>query len=154
MSNVKAVARTAIDLAAQQGLSVTNLKLQKLLYFAHGLALAKYGTPLIRGEKFEAWKYGPVLESLYHDLKVFGTSMIGPNDGFVAHWSPLPVNAKDERNALASTLAQLGSMSGGKLIDISHDPRGPWHAVFNATTKNIAIEDDSIKAYFETIVKK
>lgn len=154
MSNVKAVARTAIDLATQQGLSVSNLKLQKLLYFAHGLALAKYGTPLIKGEKFEAWKYGPVLESLYHNLKVFGPSMIGPNDGFVAQWKPLPDDAENERKALASTLAQLGSLSGGKLINISHDPRGPWHAVFNATTKNITIEDDRIKSYFDTIVKK
>lgn len=152
MHDPRAVARTMIQLATKHKVSVTNLKLQKLLYFAHGLMLAKNGRPLIN-EAFQAWKYGPVAESLYHDLKVFGPSVISPSDGFIPHWPELPADAKDERDAIEAVLAQLGKSSGGSLINLSHDPSGPWHEVFKSNEKSIEISDGAIKKYFKTIVR-
>lgn len=148
----KAVARTLIEMAAKKGVAVTNLKLQKLLYFAHGFMLAQHGRPLI-GEPFEAWQYGPVVESLYHDLKIFGTGRIGPKDGFVPVWPELPASALEEREAIGAVLDQLGGNSASELIRISHDANGPWHAVFKANTKNIRIEDSAIEAYFKTVLR-
>lgn len=153
MYSARAVTRAMIELAAERKLAVTNLTLQKLLYFAHGLMLARHGQPLI-DDTFQAWKYGPVLEDLYHDLKMFGPSHIEPNDGFIKHWPSLPIEAIDARNVIEAVLEQLGTMSGGQLIDISHDPRGPWHAVYEAKTKNIAIHNQEIEQYFKTIVRQ
>ncbi|MDO8388535.1 MAG: DUF4065 domain-containing protein [Polaromonas sp.] len=153
MSEARAVARTMIQRAAKQKLNITNLKLQKLLYFAHGLMLVRHDRPLI-DEAFQAWKYGPVLEGLYHDLKVFGPSPISPADGFIPQWPDMPLEKKEELETIDAVLAQLGPLSGGELINFSHDPNGPWNAVFQSNEKSIAISDDKIKQYFATIVKQ
>lgn len=151
MHDAKAVARALIEMAAERQIEITNLKLQKLLYFAHGLMLAQHGRALVN-ENFQAWKYGPVLEDLYHDLKVFGTSPIRPEDGFIKYWPTLPENADAEKRAISDVLDQLGTMRGGELINLSHDPNGPWHAVFQEQTESSTIGDDRIESYFKTIV--
>jgi uncharacterized phage-associated protein len=145
----RAVARSLLDEAHRQGHEVTNLKLQKLLYLTHGLMLAKHGRPLVN-ERFQAWKYGPVLESLYHDLKIYGPGRIGPTDGFVNLWKPLPPDAKEEENSIKAVLKQCGSMSSGALVSMSHAPDGPWNAVYK--NQDSEIGDQAIKQYFEKIV--
>lgn len=152
MSSSRAVARTMIEMAAQRGIRVTNLTLQKLLYFSHGLMLARHDEPLI-DDVFQAWKYGPVVENLYHDLKIFGPSHIAPDDGFIRLWPQLPTESERERGVIGAVLDQLGKMPGGQLINISHDPKGPWHAVYESEKKSIAIQNDDIKRYFKTIVR-
>ncbi len=51
------------------------LKVQKLVYYLNGWFLAIRGTPVVR-EGFEAWRYGPVLVSLYHQFKTAGRDHI------------------------------------------------------------------------------
>ncbi len=50
---------------------ITQMQLHKLLYYAHGWYLAVVGKPLLN-EMIGAWKHGPVVPSLYYDLKKFG----------------------------------------------------------------------------------
>ncbi len=47
------------------------MKLQKMVFFAHGYHLAKYGEPLIKDE-FLAWKFGPVVLTIYDQYITFG----------------------------------------------------------------------------------
>lgn len=62
-----AIANFFIEAAKKSG-GVTPMKLQKLIYYAHGWHLALTGKPLIK-ERVEAWKYGPVIPSIYHEFK-------------------------------------------------------------------------------------
>lgn len=50
---------------------ITNMKLQKLVYYAQAWYLANYGKPLFSAD-FEAWVHGPVIPDLYHEYKKFG----------------------------------------------------------------------------------
>lgn len=152
MNASKAVARTMIEMAAQKNIKVTNLTLQKLLYFAHGLMLVRTDKALIN-EGFQAWKYGPVVESLYHDLKIFGPGAISPEDGFIDSWPELNVKAVNEREAIKDVLDALGDWTPGELIDLSHEPDGPWSEVFNSKKNNIEIPDEKIKEYFRSKVE-
>lgn len=52
----------------EHGEPLTNLKLQKLLYYAKGWYLALYDKPLFN-DKIEAWVHGPVVPSIYHAFK-------------------------------------------------------------------------------------
>ncbi|MDJ1185903.1 Panacea domain-containing protein [Roseofilum casamattae] len=60
-----------IGLANETGSFVSNLKLQKLVYYAQAWYLALYDEPLF-AEDFEAWIHGPVIPSLYQEYKSFG----------------------------------------------------------------------------------
>src|SRR5215510_7158653 len=67
----KAAANWFLDL----GQPLTPMKLQKLVYFAHGWSLALTGVPLIK-DAVEAWRYGPVIPALYHEFKHNGARPI------------------------------------------------------------------------------
>jgi uncharacterized phage-associated protein len=54
----------------ERGEILTNLKLQKLLYYAQAWYLALNDRPLF-DEDFQAWIHGPVLPSQYHRFKEF-----------------------------------------------------------------------------------
>src|SRR5258708_4614205 len=71
----KAVANEFLKLAKQDGKTLTPMQLIKLVYFAHGWHLALTGKPLL-DERVEAWKYGPVVPSLYHEFKRYGNEEI------------------------------------------------------------------------------
>lgn len=65
------IAKYFIWLANESGSFVSNLKLQKLVYYAQAWHLALHGEPLF-SEDFQAWVHGPVVPDLYHNYKQFG----------------------------------------------------------------------------------
>lgn len=149
------VAKSLILAAEAKNINLTNLKLQKLLYFAHGISLAANSEPLIVGEEFQAWQYGPVIESLYHSLKPFGSSIISSELDVISAWEDLPAEGNDRRlSVIESVLNQLGNKSAMYLVDFSHDKLGPWYKVFKHHERGIPIKDDDIKKYFAKLLKK
>ena len=54
---------------------MTNMKLQKMLYYQQGFHLAYFGEPLF-DEEIEAWMYGPVVPSVYDEYKSNGKNGI------------------------------------------------------------------------------
>lgn len=62
------VADYFIWLANDSGSFISNLKLQKLVYYAQAWYLAIYGQSLF-DEDFEAWVHGPIIPSLYQKYK-------------------------------------------------------------------------------------
>src|SRR5256885_15287234 len=75
MENTFSIANYFIQRGIDSNKSVTPMKLQKLIYFAHGWYWAIKNEPLI-DESVEAWKYGPVIPSVYHAFKHYGTDSI------------------------------------------------------------------------------
>ena len=63
----------------EQGDSLSNLKLQKLLYYAQGFHLAIKNEPLF-DEDIEAWTYGPVVPSVYNQYSQHGGDPIPKPD--------------------------------------------------------------------------
>ena len=72
----EAIANEFIDLSKEErGHSLSNLKLQKLVYIAHGFYLGFCGEPLSNANA-QAWQYGPVFPSLYQNLKKYGAGRV------------------------------------------------------------------------------
>ena len=71
--NALSVANYFIDLASKDGKEIRPLKLMKLVYLAYGYALAIIDRSIIdpRFDKVEAWRYGPVIPSVYHSFKQY-----------------------------------------------------------------------------------
>ena len=119
-----AVANVIIEYANAQGKPVTNLALQKLVYFAHGWYLGIAGVALIF-EEVKAWKYGPVFPLLYEALKIYGA-------GQVKELIPTAFKVEpgtDDHNFIRAIYDRYKDFSLPELIHITHLPDGPWYQV-------------------------
>ena len=56
-------------------IDITPMKLQKLIYFVYREYLKKTGRSLFN-ERFETWRYGPVIPSVYDKFKKNGSNAI------------------------------------------------------------------------------
>jgi uncharacterized phage-associated protein len=65
------IADYLIWLAHEHGSFISNLKLQKLLYYAQAWHLAVFNRPLF-ADQLEAWVHGPVVPSIYRRYKSYG----------------------------------------------------------------------------------
>lgn len=83
-------------------ISITNLKLQKLVYYAQAWHLALYNRPLFQGY-FQAWAHGPLLPKLYYQYRQF-------------RWQPIQRPDLNEES-----LDKLEQKLGNRLIDFLED---------------------------------
>lgn len=119
--------------------SVTNLEANKLLYFAHMIALGKSnGSRPLVNERFQAWDYGPVLPSAYHYAKIFGDKAIKP---FLFHRVS---SVTDFDDVIVETLSEMGQLSSFKLVAESHWEHGAWATYYSPGSRGIDIPDESI----------
>ena len=96
----RSFANLMLDEGDRLGIELTNLALQKLLYFAHGIFLNESrGKPLVSGY-FEAWQHGPVRPAAYKAFKGAGARPITSAPG---RWTLLP--AKLDRYQARATRA-------------------------------------------------
>ncbi len=138
----RAIANLMLDEADRFGISITNLALQKLLYFAHGIFLVETKGPLVSGY-FEAWQYGPVHPSAYKAFKSAGTSPIDFRatsqdlvSGRVTEVS-IPESAVVHR-FVTHFLGSYGRLSPGRLVDISHAKGSPWQYIADKGRTSVA----------------
>jgi uncharacterized phage-associated protein len=127
------------------GDTISNLKLQKLLYYAQGFHLALFDAPLF-GDRIEAWTHGPVVPSVYHDYKAHGSGAIPiPGD-----FDPLSVD-EQTRELLDEVNDVYGQYSAWKLRNMTH-VESPWCDAY-AEGPSTPIEPVAMKAYFQTLLK-
>lgn len=110
--------------------TITNMKLQKLLYYAQGCYMSRTGKPLFDAQ-IEAWTFGPVVPEIYRKYKVCGADPIrSVDDGF----SP-KVFSQSEMDALIDVMREYGRYTGATLVSMTHRSGTPWrNAVENGFT--------------------
>ena len=130
---------------------ITNLKLQKLLYFSHVAFLGKYEKLLIE-EDFYAWQFGPVIKDLYYELKDCGRNPIGESifDGIN------DLKDGEEADTLKSVFDVFGETSVSDLIAFSHVKGGAWDRNYDkdkGPSPDITISKDDIIKEYDRIIK-
>lgn len=150
------IANAFLSRAFRDKQSMSPMKMQKLAYIAQGYALVEMGEPLF-DELFEAWQFGPVLPSLYHECKVYKngniTDYLQDVDLRTSRSSPAPLPTDDvEVNQIIDFVWEnYGKQSATALSDWTHAKGGPWYAVTNGGTeimRNKDISNDLINDYF------
>lgn len=159
MYNVMSIANYFIGLALKHDRVLTHLKLQKLVYFAHGIYYATYDKPLINAS-IEAWQYGPVIPVLYRRLRHLGNNPI--RESIPLESTDFIMDGKIEldskiRQFLESIWDSMKNYSATDLSTASHKEGSPWHEmVFKRNNGKILysqdIDQELIKEYFKTIV--
>ena len=139
MANVYDVADFFIELANQsEEDTITNLKLNKLLYFAQGHHLAKTGTPLF-SDPIEARKFGPVVQAIYQKYKICGKNHILSDGKDVSE-----AFTDKEYDILLDVAREYCKYTAAHLVNLTHAPETPW----SNTKKENQIDTNSIEAYF------
>jgi len=137
------------------------------VYFAHGWYLALAGMPLIN-EPVQAWKFGPVIPSLYHILKGYGNNAVRApltdvdasfwnlGEPVIAHEFSIDDGSDPKENALAKELIKkvwevYSGFSPIQLSNLTHVPGSPWYETTDRDKKRgVVINPERIRAYFKS----
>lgn len=129
-------------LCAVSGWSLSNLKMQKLLYLAHMVHLGRTGLPLINGH-FEAWEYGPVEPEVYRRARIFGRDPVGNIFHLVGD-----VAGGSEAAAIDDVFSAYGQALPGQLVAMTHQNHGAWAQYYRQGVRGIRIPNEAILQEF------
>jgi len=151
----RAVANFILDYCEEGGIAVTNLSLQKLMYFCHVWSLVRLKQPLVK-QSFEAWEFGPVLPFLYREFKNFDRNPITTRcqkKNFAT--GELEVVEKFKDPSVSAFLREIllfySRLSSGQLVELSHVENGPWHKVWfhdGSIHPGMKIRDKDILSFY------
>jgi len=167
MDDIKAFAcaNYILDSLQNRGIDdLTNLKLEKLLYFAYGIHISLYNEPLF-DEKIEAWRLGPVVPSVYRVFRDFGPNPIGKQSrarkvedftGVVTTPDLITSldNPENAEKSLVITCVAYCNQKAWKLVDITHrEQTSAWGKVYDKNIPNKTLNDEDIVKEFEPYIK-
>ncbi len=142
MKNALSIANKFVNISASENIPITHMKLQKLVYIANGINLARYGYPLIL-ERVETWPYGPVIATIYNCYKIFGNANISYNP------IEIPGDELDEhgKSSFDSAWKIAKGFDGIRLSNWTHDPNSPWSKAKEAGLS--IIPDNYMQEFFQ-----
>lgn len=120
---------------------LTNLKLQKILFYGQAEALKNTDAPLF-AEDIEAWKYGPVVPVAYDWLKGCGAypittfDIVTSTDGIT----------EDIKTFLSNVWQKYSKYSAGYLVDKTHEDGSPWKKTYSDSQNSVIPNDETKKA--------
>ncbi|MEY8495777.1 type II toxin-antitoxin system antitoxin SocA domain-containing protein [Lachnospiraceae bacterium 29-91] len=123
---------------------ITPMKLQKLTY----LVFKKYyqdTQTILFPERFEVWKYGPVVRSIYNEFKKYGGNVIREY-GKDLDGSILIVNevaSPQFKNALDTIWKKYGEYGGIPLSEMTHRQGTAWYKAVQR--KDLYLSNEDIK---------
>lgn len=142
MYDVLLIARYVIQYCRECHYSLSNLKLQKILYFIQAEFLVVENCPCFY-EDIEAWDFGPVVPEVYHEYKFFGSSNIMTFDS-----TDYSKEIQERHLELINGIIdECAGYSASALVDITHH-QSPWEDAYQKYCNN-KISNRSIKEFFE-----
>lgn len=158
MYKVLDVSRYVINFSNRENYGVSNLKLQKLLYFiqAYFLMTNKNAKPCF-SEKIEAWDFGPVVPVAYHEYKQYVSTDIPSVKSYVDFdvcdpWKSSIIEyddnciSQEDKKLIETVVTKLSKFSATDLVNITHN-QAPWKDVYRRYQNN-EITIESMRKYF------
>lgn len=114
--SVERLADHVLAVVHREGNSVTNLELQKVLFFTVGMSIRENPDREIEffnniyDNDFEKWRYGPVVPSVYFNFNVFGNMPI-ENNGIYS----------EDYQRFDDLILRLSNINVYRLVALSHD---------------------------------
>lgn len=147
---------------------LTLLRLVKLVYIAHGFMLAVCDRGLLdpRFDRVEAWKYGPVIPSVYMSFRHNGANTIDKKEsvmvGFLDDYgvkfeTPELSTAEDKdkediQGCLDFVWNRYIDFTAGDLVEITHQSGTPWDVCYKPD-RNIEIPDNLTREFYKNVLK-
>lgn len=135
------IAKYIIRRCAERGNSISNLKLQKILYFVQAEFLVDLGTCCFP-DTIEAWDFGPVVPVVYRAYRIYGSANIPAETS-----SGLRSIRREDMDRINGIVDECCEYSASQLVEITHN-QSPWRDAYHGRGVNNEITPDSIKAFF------
>ena len=140
MMSAVELAKNIIVYAGMHDHQITNLKLQKMLYYVQGYFSAKFGKDLFE-EDLVNWAYGPVVPAVYYEYCSYGASAIKPEA-----LSKLFNGLTDKQTRyICKILDKCLDYTARELVSMTH-AEAPWQN----TTRNQVIEKAKLQKFFQS----
>lgn len=136
------IAHYIIDLCNQIERPVSNLEIQKILYFLQVYYMRHHNGEVLFSDDICAWTYGPVIPEVYYTYNGYGGSVIR-NSYDVSDVS------ENIRNELRDVIIRLEGRGPWNLVDMSHKENGPWDRVYKGGLGDRQIIDKDLLHYDE-----
>ena len=159
--NALSVANYFIELAQRDEVSITQLGLMKRVYIAHGFSLALLNFSLLdsRFDEVEAWKYGPVIPSVYHSFKCYRNGPI-TDKTIIVEWDEhshtenyvFPdLNDNRARMIVEMVWDRYKGYTDSEMVTLTHKEGTPWALCYEEGMNN-KIPDSYTKLYYTKFV--
>ena len=122
---------------------LSNMKLNKILYYAQGHYLQITGNVLFP-DKIEAWDHGPIVDAVYQQYKTYG-------DSAILTWNDSILNkiSENEQDFLIDIARTYSRYTASALRNMTHMPNSPWDKVYEFGKYHTEIPVSLIKEYFD-----
>jgi uncharacterized phage-associated protein len=147
MADAINVAELFLSWAHRDGDLITNLKMQKLLYYAQAWHLVNFNKKPLFNDGIEAWDFGPVIPSVYHEYKTFGYRPI-PHAITKNEEAPF---TPDQMEYLELLYDKFIRFSAHELVNMSHN-EDPWKKAFNSDLYPKIISHEEMTKYYSKLL--
>jgi uncharacterized phage-associated protein len=154
----KQIANFFIRKGVEENNHLNPMQVIKMTYIAHGWYLAFTDKPLIN-ELVEAWKFGPVIYSLYHKLKHYYNNPITEEIKVDVLAQKAFEQDTEIQRFLGSIWDKYKKYTGYQLSILTHAQNTPWAETikpFKQTgylPSNLIIDDELIKRHYKDKLK-
>lgn len=121
MIDALTLAKYIVSKCVQDDCPISNLQLQKILYYIQICFLRKTGAPAFH-EDIEAWQFGPVVPEVYYHFCGFGAMPI-----FSTYEIMFPLENKEDIDLIVEEKRVLKPWD---LVEETHKPDGAWSKVY------------------------
>lgn len=126
---------------------MNQMKLQKLVYMAHGWNLAINREPLVSG-RIEAWDGGPVMRVIWNHLRDFGLNTAELLFGSDSNTPFSAAMAQQESAIISHVWNKYGQYSGLELSEMTHKSGTPWSNSYFGNGRNAPLSQADIQQHF------
>lgn len=159
--DIRALANFVLDRADELGRPITNVHINKVLFFCHVWFLVSSKKKLTNA-KIEAWDYGPVFREVYQSFKQSGALPIRhrakcldlQSGEFVICESAI---SADDREFLIRLIDSYTARKPFDLVELTHEKGTPWDKVYHhdgRSNPGMTISDDLIVDYYSSATKQ
>jgi len=145
------VANNILGRAFNEGIHITPMKLQKLIYFTYKKYLQDSGGTPLFAERFEAWRYGPVVPSVYNEFSHYSDKPIKRHhlgrDG--KPWSVDESSSLFFKAAFDFVWERYKKLTGIELSTLTHMPDTAWEKAVNVKKPHLDDSDIQTEEWFK-----
>lgn len=134
------VANNFLKRGQAESIDITPLKLQKLVYFLYKDYL-KRTNQLLFSEKFETWKKGPVVPSIYAEFSSYGKRPIQTYATDSRGKCYIVTESGVFKECIDRIWRVYGNYSAGRLSELTHTEGSAWHKAMKQESQYLDIED-------------